>query len=410
LAPAVDRIHADWQHLSSFRTDNTPDYTRAAFSPAYRAAREWLAERMRTAGLEPEIDAAGNLVGRRAGTRPSAPSILVGSHTDTVMGGGRFDGIIGVLGGIEVARCLVEAAIKLEHPLEVVDFLAEEPTEFGISTVGSRALSGSLTPDMLSRANAVGTSLGEAIASVGGRPTHIAAVQRAAGSVAQYLELHIEQGPLLERAGVPVGVVTGITGITRFRLCVQGRADHAGTMPMSLRRDALAAASEINLTLEALWQDDAGVGTLGRIAVAPNATNVVPGSTEMWIEMRSVNGHTLAQRSQDFAEQVQIIARRRDVAYELELVSGEEPVPIGHAMQNALGEIIGALNVPIHRLASYAGHDANQMAKIAPIGMVFVPSRAGRSHCAEEWTDLADVALGTRVLGEAVAHLDRTLS
>ena len=358
---------------------------------------------MAEAGLDVEVDAGGNLLGRRAGTDPRLPSIMLGSHTDTVTGGGRFDGIAGVLAAVEVARCLPPA--RLRHTLEVVDFLAEEPTDFGISTVGSRSLAGALSVDMLAL-ESEGRTLAEAIASVGGRHEAI----RRRDDIGLYLELHIEQGPVLENEGLHLGVVTAITGIARCHVRVTGRADHAGTMPMAQRHDALAAAAEMVLALEHLWQDGAGVGTVGRLGVSPNATNVVPGAVELWAEMRSVNAQVLRQRLATFVETAQGIADRRRQTVTVTTLSDEAPVPIADHVQAVLADVVASLGHEPRRLPSYAGHDGNQIAKIVPIGMLFIPSRAGRSHCPEEWTDLADVALGAQALGEAVLKFDADLS
>jgi beta-ureidopropionase / N-carbamoyl-L-amino-acid hydrolase len=403
VEPDADRLIADWYALSTIHDEDQPGWTRRPFTASYTAARDWLAERMRSANLNVEVDAGGNLVGRRIGSEPGLPTIMVGSHSDTVTGGGRFDGMVGVLAAIEVARSL---SGDLRHTLEVVDFLAEEPTEFGISTLGSRAMAAALSSGMLMLRNESGT-LAEAIASVGGRPDAIAARH----DIGLYLELHIEQGPVLEDEGLHLGIVSAITGIGRFQVRVMGRTDHAGTMPMAQRQDALAAAAEMVLALERLWKDGAGVGTVGRLRLEPNATNVVPGVVEFLAEMRSVDGVLLEQRRHMFADEVRAIADRRGLAIEVHPVSAEAPVPIGEDIQAVLAEVLSALGHPARHLPSYAGHDGNQMAKIAPIGMLFVPSHAGRSHCPEEWTDLADIALGAQALGEAVLRFDqRTLS
>ena len=401
-----DRVAADWEALSRFRMDHLPGWTRRPFTPVYRDARAWLEGRMRQAGLATEIDAAGNLLGHRPGRRPNARPILVGSHTDTVAGGGRFDGTIGVLGALELARRLAETGTQLERPLVVVDFLAEEPTDFGVSTVGSRGMAGALDAEALARRDAEGRTLADCIASVGGRPGALGGPLRTPGSVALYLELHIEQGPVLEDEGLRLGIVTGITGICRFRIEIEGRPDHAGTMPMDRRQDALAAAAEIILALEAAWQDGAGVGTAGRLAIRPNATNVVPGWVELWAEMRSVDRDRLEQARLAFPEQIREFADRRGVRARIDAVSAEEPVPIPPDVQATFAGVLEEIGHPPRRLPSYAGHDGNQMTKIAPIGMLFVPSRAGRSHCPEEWTDLEDVALGIDALGRALLRFD----
>jgi beta-ureidopropionase / N-carbamoyl-L-amino-acid hydrolase len=398
MTPDAERLASDWQTLSTFRDPNQPGWTRRPFTPPYSAARAFLAERMRDAALDVSVDAGGNLVGQRVGSQPDLPCVMLGSHTDTVMGGGRFDGMVGVLAAIEVARCLADHSLR--HRVEIVDFLAEEPTDFGISTVGSRAMAGALTPEMLDL-GADGRTLAEAIASVGGSPERIGTPR---ADIGQYLELHIEQGPVLEQDGLHLGVVTAITGIVRFRIVLHGRPDHAGTMPMDKRLDALAGAAEIVLALEDLWRDGQGVGTIGRIAVQPNATNVVPGTVELWAEMRSVDSSVLVDRSERFAEAASAIATRRALQARVRELSREAPVPVTVAAQDVLAEVVQSLGHPPRRLPSFAGHDANQLAKIAPIGMLFVPSRAGRSHCPEEWTDLADIALGAQALAEAVVR------
>lgn len=408
IAPDEERIRADWEQLSRFRAEGLPGWTRRPFTPAYRDARAWLDGRMQAAGLATEIDAAGNLIGRRPGRPTGRRPIVIGSHIDTVAGGGRFDGMIGVLGAIELQRCL-PSDVLLEHPLEIVDFLAEEPTDFGVSTVGSRGMVGALGAEAPARRDADGRTLGACIASVGGRPEALARPLRGPGSIELYLELHIEQGPVLEQEGLRLGVVTAITGICRFRVEIEGRPDHAGTMPMDRRRDALAAAAETVLALEAIWQDGSGVGTVGRLSLSPNATNVVPGSVELWAEMRSVDRERLELNRRAFPEQIHEIAARRGVVARIEAVSAEEPVLIPERVQDTFAAVLGELGQAPRRLPSYAGHDGNQMAKIAPIGMLFVPSRDGRSHCPEEWTELADVALGVQALGQALLRFDAEL-
>jgi N-carbamoyl-L-amino-acid hydrolase len=361
---------------------------------------------MEEAGLSTSTDGGANLIGRREGRLPDLPPIVLGSHTDTVAGGGRFDGVIGVLGAIEVAQCLEGSQVELDHPLEVVDFLGEEPNDFGLSMVGSRVLAGTLDGRALARQNPDGQTLGEAIASMGGNPAEIGHSRRPRGSIGAYLELHIEQGPVLEAAACPVGVVSTITGVTRFLVRVDGRIDHAGGMPMGLRKDALAAAAEVVLAVENLWRDGAGVGTIGRILVSPNAINVIPGQVELLTDMRSVERDVLARRRDAWPPTVSAIGDRRGVQATVDLLSHEDPVPIGEGMQSLLETAARDAGIHPLRLPSFAGHDANQMAKLAPTGMVFVPSRGGRSHCPEEWSEMADVARGVEVLGRAVLRLD----
>jgi N-carbamoyl-L-amino-acid hydrolase len=327
-----------------------------------------------------------------------------------VTGGGRFDGILGVLGAIEVAHSLHEGGIALDHPLEVIDFLAEEPTDFGISTVSSRGLTGNLKREHLQRTNTQGQTLAEAIESVGGVVDRIPAVARPRGSIAAALELHVEQGPRLEDAGVPLGVVTAITGITRYRIDVEGRPDHAGGTPMGARRDALAGAADVILAVERLWRLDEGVATVGRMSVSPNATNVVPGRVTLWTDIRHVDPGRLAKVRDWVPQRVREIADRRGLRIDTDLLSHEDPVQVPLDLQDRLAQTLDRLELPYLRLPSYAGHDTNQLARIAPVAMLFVPSRGGRSHCPEEWTEPEDLATGARALLAAVRAVDAALA
>ncbi len=409
MAINADRLLRNWAQLSTYCDPEQPGWTRRPFTPWYEQARAWLAEAMTAAGLAAEVDAAGNLVGRSPGPSAAARPLLIGSHSDTVAGGGRFDGMVGVLAAIEVAHSLHESGVSLDHPLEVIDYLAEEPTDVGISTVGSRALSGSLWTEHLNRTDGRGQSLGEAIASVGGNPDAIATLARPNGSIAAALELHIEQGPRLEAEHVPLGIVTAITGITRYVVQVHGRPDHAGGTPMGSRRDALAGAADVILAVERFWAPGQGVATVGRLNVAPNATNVVPGEVTLWVEMRSVDTSRLEQMRDAFPNIVRKIADGRGLGIDVELLSHEEPVAMHTEIQHVLATTLEDLQLQYLRLPSYAGHDTNQLAKIAPVGMLFVPCRGGRSHCPEEWTAPEEMVTGTRALLASVRAVDAAL-
>jgi beta-ureidopropionase / N-carbamoyl-L-amino-acid hydrolase len=408
LQPNSDRLQRDWESLCRFTEPGRP-YTRRAFTDLFLEARTWLRSRMEEAGLTVRIDEAGNLIGRREGARPDLPPLMLGSHTDTVAGGGRFDGPAGVLGALEVARVLAEQGIALDHPLEVADFLSEEPSEYqGVSTVGSRGLVGALAPGMLAATNAVGEPLREAIARMGGRSEALAAPRRRRGDVHVYLELHIEQGPVLEAKRIPVGLVTGIVGIRRFTFSVGGRPDHAGTAPMDLRRDALAAASELVLGLEAIARGEPGaVGTVGTLNLTPNAPNVVPGRAEAVAEVRSVSVEALNRMTAAFRRLADEVSARRHLPITVNDVSATAPVVVPDAFLGAQEEALAELGLPTVRLVSGAGHDTNQLATIAPAGMFFIACRDGRSHCPEEWSDLADWAAGVHALALAAIRLDK---
>ncbi len=409
-APSAGRLAADVHTLERFTRPDRP-YTRRAFSDEDRAARAWLAQRMAETGLDVAVDAAGNVLGRRAGRAAGAP-LMIGSHLDTVQEGGRLDGIAGVLAGLEVARCLAAGGRRLVRPLEVVNFTCEEPSEFGLSTIGSRAMSGKLDAALADRVrDAAGRNLAEAIDSVGGRAARLDEARRAPGSIARYLELHIEQSASLDRAGVPVGVVTAIAAPTRFRVIVRGRQDHAGGTPMAIRRDALAAAAEVVLAVERIAREVGRqmVGTVGALEVRPNMVNIVPGETWLLADFRGIEPDAIAETVRRFEAAAAGVAARRGVGVEVAPLMREEPLRIPVEMVEHAAAAAEALGVPHRRLVSGASHDANHVATLCPIGMLFVPCRDGRSHCPEEWTEPADLAAGTRVLLELVLRLDRML-
>ncbi len=404
--PAVDqtRLQADLDALAEFRDPNSPGWTRRVFSEPYLRSREWVAGRMRDAGLVVRRDTAGNLVGTLAGG--GGPALVTGSHTDSVAGGGRFDGPVGVLGAIEAARCIRDSGRKLRHELRVVDFVGEEPNDFGLSCVGSRAVAGTLTAEHLATRDPSGRTVAEALQSVGGDPRRITEAAWAAGNLRAFVELHIEQGPVLERAGVPLGVVSGIAGIERVVASFDGRADHAGTTPMNARHDALCAAADAVLAVERLASDGDGVGTAGRIEIFPGALNVIPERAQLWAEFRSVDGAWLDSRRALLDEAVLEAGLRRGVEAAVRRLSRTEPVIASDDVQVAMKEAITNLGLAYVSLPSGAGHDAVQMARLGPVGMLFVASVGGRSHCPEEWTEPDDLEAGVAALLATLLVLD----
>ncbi|MGA3214511.1 MAG: hydantoinase/carbamoylase family amidase [Acidimicrobiales bacterium] len=338
-------------------------------------------------------------------------AIVTGSHTDTVQGGGRYDGIIGVLGAIEAVRCLRSSGAELDHDLVVVDFLGEEPNDFGLSCLGSRAVAGALDEGHLALRDAEGRNLAEAIRAAGGRPAELAGA-RWPERLHCYVELHIEQGPVLEQAGVPIAVVTGIAGIYRLLAGITGQPDHAGTTPMGRRRDALLGAAEVALAIEEIAQGPlagalaSGVATAGRLEIRPGAQNVVPAEADLWAEARSADGAWLDEFGRRVTSELGTIGARRHLETTLSWLSRQAPVPVTGWVASAIAEAARAQAIePLH-LASGAGHDASHMARLGPMGMLFVPSRAGRSHCPEEWTDLEDIGRGISVLVETMVICD----
>lgn len=411
LYPNGERIRNDIDTLAGLVDSAKPGWTRRPFTSWYAQGRDWLRQEMLASGLEVRIDAASNLIGSIAGSDPHLPPIMIGSHTDTVVGGGRFDGIIGVVAGLEIARRLKESGTRLRHTLEIVDFTAEEPSEFGISTIGSRGMVDNLPADMLERTDLSGLKLLEGIRMAGGDPERIPALARKPGEVALYLELHIEQGPVLEQTDRKLGIVTGIVGIHRYRVIVEGKPNHAGTTPMNMRYDALTGAAELVLELEALCRKpyaEPVVGTVGKLMVEPNGANVIPGRVTFELEVRSLDANILDGIIQEFTRKKNAIEAERSLKVTIDPLSKSEAIRVPQTIQQTIGSACEQV-APAAYLPSGAGHDANQLARIAPVGMIFVPSRGGRSHCPEEWTDYEDVALGVEALARSVLAFDHSL-
>lgn len=407
--PEIGRIEADLNALSQYIDPAYGGWTRLSFTDVYEDGRKWIEGRMREAGLSVHRDEAANIVGRIEGSETGLPPILVGSHSDTVRGGGRFDGTVGVLAGIEIARLLNGGGINLRYPLEVIDFTAEEPTDFGISTVGSKALAGNLTEQMLALNDPSGRSLSDALAEAGGDPSRLPPAARRREDIRVFLELHIEQGPVLEEKGMIIGAVEGIVGIDRYLVSVGGRADHAGTTPMSGRRDALAGAAEILLLLEEICRrrkDADLVGTIGRISVEPNAANVVAAAADLNAELRALNPEVLAGAAEDFLRRGRKPAEDRGLEFSFRRLSHTDPVAVPSELFTLIREACEETSDKTMSLVSGAGHDANQMAHIAPAGMIFVQSRGGRSHCPQEYSDIHHIAKGVEALFRAVYKID----
>ena len=408
--PDAGRLQADLETLAGMTRPDLP-YTRRAFSDEDRRARRWIAEQMARAGLVVGVDAAANIIGCRRG-RGAGPSIMIGSHLDTVQAGGRFDGIAGVLAGLEVARCLQAGRHELARPFEVVNFTCEEPSDFGLSTIGSRAMSGRIDAGTAaSLRDARGCTLADAIDSVGGRAVRLAEARRPVGSISRYLELHIEQSASLDRAGLSVGVVTAIAAPSRFRVLVIGRQDHAGGTSMAMRRDALAAAADLVLLVERSVREvgQAMVGTVGALTVHPNMVNIVPGQVELLADFRGIVPAAIKETLERFKAGAVEVARRRTVTVEVTPIVQEEPLHITPEMVEHAAAAADAVGVPYARLTSGASHDANHIARLCPIGMLFVACRDGRSHCPEEWTDPAALVTATRVFLELILRLDQAL-
>lgn len=400
----TDRIGADLDALAAI-TDPGRPWTRRAFSPRFDQGRDWLRTRFAQAGLRVALDAGGNLIGTRPGTDPDAGTILLGSHSDTVPDGGRFDGVAGVIVALEVARMLDEQGIQLRHTLQVVDFLAEEVSVFGVSCTGSRAMAGVLPDDWLGLVHD-GRSLDQAIRDVGGDPT--ARARR--DDIRAFLELHIEQGPVLEAEGLDLGIVTAIAGIERIEIVLTGRPDHAGTAPMDRRADALVAAAALVTAIDAEAQaraqgPDHFTATVGEFSIEPGAANVVPGRVRMLIDARA----EARPEMEEFLRWIEdrLTALPDGITAESRLLSDNRPTPMNEGLVKQLEVASTNCGASHRRMVSGAGHDAAFVAQIAPSIMIFVPSRDGRSHCLEEFSTTPSIALGAEVIADAVIALDK---
>ena len=404
--PTADsgRIQEHLTQLAQFGTNPEGGVSRVAFSDADVAGRAYVRRLMEAAGLKVRVDAAGNLIGRREGDDPRLAAIVVGSHTDSVPHGGNYDGDVGVMGGIEVAQQLRDRNFRLRHPLEVVDFTDEEG-----GLVGSRAMAGELSAATLDLVNSSGRSVRDGIRALGGEPDAIAQARRNPGDFTAYLELHIEQGGTLERTHTDIGVVEGIVGIKWWEATITGMANHAGTTPMDQRHDALLAASELVLAVNAAATALPGrqVATVGRIGAEPGAPNVIPGKVVLSIEVRDLEATRIDAVFERIRTRAAEIAQARGTTIEFrDMEANAVPALSDPRIQRIITREARALGLTTLALPSGAGHDAQDIARIAPIGMIFVPSVGGISHSPREYTAPADITHGVDVLIRAVAAVD----
>lgn len=381
--------------------------SRVAYSTADLTARAWIIDEIKQAEIAPRIDAAGNIYARFGGDA-KRPAILFGSHIDSVPNAGNFDGDLGTFAALEVLQAVQAAKIQTRHPLEMVVWAHEESTAFGIGTAASRIVAGDLQPGDMDR-TWNGLKRGDAIRRIAGDPDKIETAVRGKGTWHSYVELHIEQGGTLDRAKVPVGIVEGIVAIHRYDVVIEGLANHAGTTLMNERQDALVAASQLTLAVREIAEARKGrqVGTVGRIDVEPNSPNVIPGRVTMSVEFRDLSEQVLRELGDAVKARGAAIAKQTNTSIAFDLASTNAPAIATRAVQDAIGKSAEAMGLKTMRLPSGAGHDAQQIAKIAPMGMIFVPSVAGISHSPKELTSWGDCANGANVLLRTVLDLDQ---
>ena len=377
---------------------------RVAYSDADLAGRAFTLDLFREAGLDPRIDTAGNILGRLEGTDRSLKPILIGSHVDSVTDGGNFDGPLGSFGAIEVARSLREQNVRLRHPLEVVVWTNEEG-----GTVGSRSAIGHITPADLDKVARSGKTIREGIGIVGGNVAKLSDAERKKGDLACYMELHIEQGGLLEKAGLQIGVVEGIVGLRWFDVTITGFANHAGTTPMDQRQDAVLAAAKFAVAVNEAVRGVPGrtVATIGRMVVSPNTTNVIPGQVVLTVDLRDLDTAKITHFTDRFAQIGQEIGTATKTTFDIKQSVDTAPAISDPQVMAWVDGAAAALGFTRQRMPSGAGHDAQEMSRIAPMAMIFVPSVGGISHSPKEFTKPEDVVNGADVLLNAVIAADK---
>jgi allantoate deiminase len=381
-------------------SETVDDITRVFLTAEHRAAAELLMGWMRDAGMTAKIDAIGNVCGRYEGDRPGLPCLMIGSHFDTVRDAGRWDGPLGVIAAIACVGDLNRRGKRLPFALEVTGFADEEGVRFASTLLGSRAIAGTFNESALGNKDRAGLTMREALVAFGLDPEHIGAAARARSELLGYVELHIEQGPVLEAKQLPVGVVTAIAGATRLAVELRGMAGHAGTVPMALRRDALAGAAECIVAIEEFCASDRDglVGTVGYINAMPGATNVIPGMVSFTIDMRSPRDSFRKLAVADVVRQIEEIARRRHLALEINVTHENRTVPCAAWLQQQVAEAVKDEGYQVFELPSGAGHDGMAMIDIADVAMLFVRCRGGISHHPAEHVEPADIEAGARVL------------
>lgn len=411
LAADAARISRDIDLFAAL-SEGGPGVTRLAYTSLERDAHAEFAKAMRELGLTVWTDAAGNSIAELAGTEPGLPALGTGSHLDSVPAAGAFDGIAGVAAAMETARLFTEHGIAHAQPVRFVVFAAEEGARFGQACTGSRLVSGLTTPaDLHHKHDADGVSLADAMRSVGLDPDRADEARWSPQAWAAFVELHIEQGSVLETTGIPVGVVDCISGSTRFVLELTGRAAHTGGTPMHLRADALAAAAEIVTMIETVARDCRHHGTratVGRLDVAPGSITTIAGRADLHVDVRDVDSDRQRETVSEISQRACAISQARGIGIRTRPLADASPVMLPRRIAGAIADTCVELGIEHRSLFSGASHDAQMVNRVTPVGMIFVPSRSGISHSPEEWTDAADIALGTEVLAATLLRLDHS--
>jgi len=402
-----DRLKNRILNLAQFGIQENGETERVAFSDADLAAQKWVIEQLNSMNIENHIDFAGNVIGIRKGTKSNLKPISFGSHIDRVPHGGNYDGCVGSMAALEILQVLNENKVKTKHPLELIIFSNEEG-----GVMGSRAIAGHLGRSALGVKNSTGFTMGEGVMRLGGDTTRISEVTRKKGDVAAFLELHIEQGGILDKEKLNIGIVEGIVGLKWWNVEFNGFANHAGTTPMNARKDALLAASKFIIAVNdvATSFDGAQVATVGRISAESGAPNVIPGKVTTSLEIRDLSSEVIENVYAAIQKKAEEISAESGVEISFEkLDTTADPAIMDSSIQSEIEKSINSLGLSYKTMPSGAGHDAQDMALIAPTGMIFVPSKDGISHSPKEFTSATDMANGANVLLQTILSLDKKL-
>ncbi|HEX5564643.1 MAG TPA: Zn-dependent hydrolase [Sporosarcina sp.] len=397
----LERLRQSFEELARF-TEKGEGINRLAYTKTEREARDFLIKQFKLAGLKVRTDYAGNVIARREGRFPDLPVVATGSHIDSVYAAGEFDGTAGVLVALEVMRSLADEGVETDHPLEAIIFACEESARFGASTLGSKAMSGRLDPAYTrSLTDKHGITLMQAFEENGLDLEEVHLAMRFQDEIKAFVELHVEQGPVLERQGKAIGVVSAIAAPIRFHVHVGGTADHSGTTPMDYRHDALLGGAEIALAVEkaALEEVEHGtVGTVGVFSIQPGAMNVVPGAADLYVDIRGTDRDSRQRVVAALESAVNDVAKARGLDIWMDELSSEEPVQMDSQLVAELKAICEEQGVSWLEMPSGAGHDSMNMASLCPTGMIFVPSKDGISHNPAEYTSMEQLMAGAEIL------------
>lgn len=404
----TDRLDSRLILLSLIGQDPEGGWSRFSFTEEYVEACELVKKWMEEAGMTVNYDAAGNLIGRKEGKNPNLPPIAIGSHIDTVKNGGMFDGAFGVIGAIEVVQVIKECNIEHEHPIEVIAFSEEEGSRFGAGLLGSRAMSGKIGKEFLyEKVDCNGETIAEGFRKMGMDPERIEKARKEKGYYKSYLEMHIEQGKILDTNNISVGIVQGICGYVWLKAKFEGNADHAGATPMSLRNDAIVPAAEMIIRTEEIAKEagDGIVATVGQIKVVPNSINVVPGYAEITFDVRSIDMDNIDAVIERIVTAMDEVCKERGVKGTIEESIRSESVKLPKHMIELVNEAAVKTGCTFQSIVSGAAHDAQMMTAITDVAMIFVPSIGGISHSPYEETSIEDLSAGNQVLLNAVLSL-----